>query len=343
MRSSSVLDSDENVIMPETSTASRLLALLGLLQTHRHWPGNELAGRLGVTPRTLRRDIERLRELGYRVESVPGVAGGYRLEAGSALPPLHLTDDEAVTMAIGLRIAAAQGLEDGTNTTLTALAKLEQVLPPALRARVGALGEVLSPSRRPSAAVAPELLGRLALACRDRERIRFAYVSGGGDESRRIVEPHSLVAAERAWFLVGWDLTRSDWRTFRVDRLSDLFLTRLHFPERALPADDAAEFVAVAASSIPQPRTAVVVMDLPLDRVREHFGPWARGAEPAGDGRTAWPIGGRSNEELMSALAWIPEGVEYEVRGDPEFARFLGEVADRMHRASAARPQVAPA
>jgi predicted DNA-binding transcriptional regulator YafY len=342
LRTDGVLDLDEDCPVPDTSTASRLLALLGLLQTHRHWAGGELAGRLGVTSRTLRRDIERLRELGYRVESVPGVAGGYRLAAGSALPPLQLTDDEAVTMAIGLRIAAGQGLEDGTNTALTALAKLEQVLPPALRERVAALGEVISPSRRPAEPVAPELLGRLALACRDRERIRFAYTAGSGAESRRVVEPHSLVAAERAWFLVAWDLTRSDWRTFRVDRLADLFLTRLHFPERALPAADAAEFVAVAAA-IPQPRTAVVVLSLSLDGMREHFGPWARGAEPTVDGRTAWPIGGRSNEELLSALAWIPEGVEYEVHGDAEFARFLGEAAGRMTRAADTRPHAASA
>ncbi|HEY8589096.1 MAG TPA: HTH domain-containing protein, partial [Naasia sp.] len=188
--------------MSDSTTASRVLTLLGLLQTHRHWPGSELARRLGVTARTLRRDIDRVRSLGYRVESVPGVAGGYRLSGGAALPPLLLTDDEAVTMAIGLRVAATQGLADGGSTTLTALAKLEQVLPPALRERVNALGGHLQPARPAGAPVPPELLGQLALACRDRERLRFAYRSGAGEETRRVVEPHSLVAAERAWFLV---------------------------------------------------------------------------------------------------------------------------------------------
>ncbi len=154
--------------------------MLNLLQTHRHWPGSELADRLGVTERTVRRDIERLRDLGYRIESTPGAAGGYRLEAGSAVPPLLLTDDEAVAMAIGLRIAAAQRLVDGHDTTLTALAKLEQVLPSPLRRRVNALADAVQPAGiRTGAAVSPEVLGELALACRDHERVRFRYTAGG--------------------------------------------------------------------------------------------------------------------------------------------------------------------
>jgi predicted DNA-binding transcriptional regulator YafY len=319
------------------STTSRVLALLNLLQTHRHWTGTELADRLRVTTRTLRRDVERLRDLGYRVESLPGAAGGYRLEAGSALPPLLLTDDEAVTMAIGLRVAATQGLTHGADTTLTALAKLEQVLPPGLRQRVNALAVTVQPLRPlygvTNPPVSAELLGQLALACRDHERIRFAYVSGVGDESKRLVEPHALVSSDRAWFLVCWDVHRDDWRTFRADRMSDLFLTRAHFTPRELPAEDAAEFVAVAATSVPMPLEAEVVMRMPIQEMRAHFGPWGRGAEPVGKEHTRWPIGGRSNEELLSALAWIPAGVEYEVRGDEAFARFLRETAERMTHA----------
>jgi len=319
------------------STTSRVLALLNLLQTHRHWTGSELANRLGVTTRTLRRDVERLRDLGYRVESLPGAAGGYRLEAGSALPPLLLTDDEAVTMAIGLRVAATQGLAHGADTTLTALAKLEQVLPSGLRQRVNALALTVKPLRPLSAPsnppVSAELLGQLALACRDHERIRFAYVSGAGEEAKRLVEPHALVSSDRAWFLVCWGVQRNDWRTFRADRMSDLFLTRAHFTPRELPAEDAAEFVAVAASSLPLPRQADVVMRMPIDRMRAHFGQWARGAEPAGADRTRWPIGGRSNEELLSALAWVPAGVEYEVHGDEDFTSFLRQTAERIAHA----------
>lgn len=316
--------------MSESTTTSRALSLLNLLQTHRHWSGIELSDRLGVTARTLRRDIERLRELGYRVVSVPGAGGGYRLEAGAALPPLLLTDDEAVTMAIGLRVAATQGLVDGALTTLTALAKLEQVLPSALRSRVNALAAHVQPVRPDLPAVSPEVLGKLALACRDRERIRFHYVAASGAESDRVIEPHSLVAAQRYWFLVGWDLERDDWRTFRVDRLDRFFATRLHFDTRELPTEDAAEFVAAAVSSVHQKLTASVVMQLPYERMLEYFGHWAQGAEAVDENRTRWPIGGRSMQELVSALVWIPEGVEYELQADATITAFVKHAAGRM-------------
>ena len=176
-----------------SDTTSRALSLLNLLQTHRHWPGSELADRLGVTERTVRRDVERLRELGYRIESTPGSAGGYRLEAGSAVPPLLLTDEEAVAMAIGLRVAASQRLIDGPETTLTALAKLEQVLPAPLRRRVNALADAVQPTGiRAGAAVSSDVLGELALACRDHERVRFTYTAASGEVTRRRVEPHVL-------------------------------------------------------------------------------------------------------------------------------------------------------
>ncbi|MEO8907460.1 MAG: YafY family protein, partial [Microbacteriaceae bacterium] len=278
-------------------TTSRTLALLSLLQTHRQWSGPELAQRLGVTERTLRRDIDRLRELGYRVDAARGAAGGYRLEAGSQLPPLLLTDDEAVTMAIGLRISATRGLVDGEQTSLSALAKFEQVLPSALRRRVNALaGSVQAGGMRPQlsrdALVSSGLLGQLALACRDHERIRFHYVAASGAGTDRVVEPHTLVAAERSWFLVCWDLQRGDWRTFRVDRMSLYFATRLHFVPRELPAANAAEFVTAAIASMRPRVQAEVVMRMPLAAMREQFGPWAEGAVAIDADTTSWPIGG---------------------------------------------------
>ena len=204
-----------------SDTTTRALSLLNLLQTHRHWPGTELAERLGVTERTVRRDVERLRELGYRIESAPGVAGGYRLEAGSAVPPLLLTDEEAVAMAIGLRVAAAQRLVGGPETALTALAKLEQVLPAPLRRRVTALADAVQPAGiRTGEAVSTEVLGELALACRDHERVRFTYTAASGEVSQRRVEPYTLAPADRHWYLLCWDVEREDWRTFRVDRVS---------------------------------------------------------------------------------------------------------------------------
>lgn len=319
--------------MVDTTTTSRVLSLLNLLQTHRHWGGPELADRLGVTDRTLRRDVERLRDLGYRVESVPGAGGGYRLEAGAALPPLLLTDDEAVTMAIGLRAAATQGLADGSNTTLTALAKLEQVLPSALRQRVNALAASVHPVTPNQPAVSPELLGQLAMACRDHERIRFSYTAGDGAITERQAEPHALVPSGRYWFLVAWDLRRGDWRTFRVDRLSRFFGTRVRFPERDLPAETAAEYVTAALGALRARVSADVVMRMPFAQMQEYFGPYGQRAADAGDGWTRWPIGGADLQEMFMALVWVPAGVEYRIEGNDEFAAFAREVAARISAA----------
>lgn len=316
--------------MSDSTTTSRVLALLNLLQTHRHWPGPELARRLDVTDRTLRRDVDRLRELGYRVESVPGAGGGYRLEAGAALPPLLLTDDEAVTMAIGLRVAATQGLADGATTTLTALAKLEQVLPSALRQRVNALATSVQSGESRQSVVSPEILGQLALACRDQERIRFDYQAADGAASQRVVEPHSLVPRGRHWFLLCWDVRRDAWRTFRVDRLSNFFGTRLRFEARDLPAETAAEFVAIEHGKLRGRLTAMVHMSLPLATMREHFGPWATYASAVDEETTAWPIGGVTLEEMFGALAWIPAGVRFEIVDNDEFAAFASELGARL-------------
>ena len=323
-------------------TTSRILSLLSLLQTHRQWPGGELATRLGVTERTLRRDIERLRELGYQVEATRGVAGGYRLEAGSQLPPLLLNDEEAVTMAIGLRLAASQGLADGETTTLSALAKFEQVLPPALRERVNALADHLLPqTTRPGnggdgaarAGVSQELVGQLALACRDRERIRFHYVAADGAESDRVVEPHTVVCTARTWFFVCWDVQRADWRTFRVDRMSSFFATRVHVEPRELPATDAAEFVRRALRSLRSREHAEVLLALPVAEVRAHFGSWADDAESAGPRSTRWPVQAESFDGILSILAWLPPGAEYELRGSPELLAFVANASARMARA----------
>jgi len=316
--------------MSDSTTTSRVLSLLNLLQTHRHWPGPELSRRLNVTSRTLRRDVERLRDLGYRVESVPGAGGGYRLEAGAALPPLLLTDDEAVTMAIGLRVAATQGLADGAHTTLTALAKLEQVLPGPLRQRVNALAAAVQPSAPNQPAVSPELLGQLALACRDHERIRFSYTNYSGDVSERQVEPHALVPAGRHWFLLAWDLRRGDWRTFRVDRVSKFSGTRVRFSERELPADTAAEYVQSAVGAARVRVCAWVVMRMPLREMQEYFGPYGRDATDAGDGWTRWPIGGADLHEMFTTLMWVPPGVEYRIEENDEFAAFAREIGARI-------------
>jgi predicted DNA-binding transcriptional regulator YafY len=311
--------------------------MLNLLQTHRHWPGSELADRLGVTERTVRRDIERLRELGYRIESTPGVAGGYRLEAGSAVPPLLLTDDEAVAMAIGLRIAAAQRLVDGHDTTLTALAKLEQVLPAPLRRRVNALADAVQPAGiRTGAAVSPEVLGELALACRDHERVQFRYTAADGEETRRRVEPYALAPADRHWYLVCRDVDKDDWRTFRIDRLSDVEHLRARFEPRTLTPEEITERVRAARSWGKRGAEVFAVMDLPLAPMMEYFGPWGKGAEPVDAAHTRWAVGGGNVRETMGGLSWIPTGVEYTTNlGEPERTE-LTEILTRMLRALAA-------
>ena len=203
-----------------TTTSSRLLDLLALLQARRGWSGAELADRLEVSRRTIRRDVDRLRELGYPVESLAGPAGGYRLRAGTAMPPLLLDDEEAIAIAVGLSTAARASVTGIEETAVRALVKLEQVLPAHLRRRVRALGSatVALPVGGPT--VDPQHLTVIAAACRDSERLRFAYRSREGANSRREVEPHSLVNVGRRWYLVAWDRQREDWRTFRVDRLA---------------------------------------------------------------------------------------------------------------------------
>jgi len=222
------------------NTSSRTLRLLSLLQARRYWPGTELAGRLGVSARTLRRDIDRLRELGYPVEAQRGVEGGYQLAAGAALPPLVVDDEEAVALAVGLQ-AAAQGSAEGiAEASVRALAKVVQVMPGRLRRRVEALTAMTVPGSwgsdwgggaRP--ALDPGALTTIALACRDAERMRFGYVAASGAQTARHVEPHRLVSLGRRWYLVGYDLDRQDWRSFRLDRLTEPRGTGARFRPRA--------------------------------------------------------------------------------------------------------------
>ena len=207
--------------MADTDPTERALQLLSLLQTHRFWPGEELTARLGVSARTLRRDVDRLRSLGYPVDATPGSGGGYRLGAGAHLPPLLLDDDEAVAIAVGLRSAASASIEGMEDTALRALAKLEQVLPDRLRRRVLAVHTNVASLQwsNDGPVVDADALAVLALVCRDREQVRFDYRRRDGDDSSRLVEPFQLVSTGRRWYLVAWDVRRDDWRTFRLDRL----------------------------------------------------------------------------------------------------------------------------
>jgi predicted DNA-binding transcriptional regulator YafY len=234
----------------------RALALLSLLQTHRFWSGAELAERLEVSERTLRRDVDRLRSFGYPVDATTGKAGGYRLAAGAHLPPLLLDDDEAVAISVGLRSTAMATIDGMGDTSARALAKLEQVLPDRLRRRVRAVHSSITPVRwneRGAAGptVDPEALAVLGEACRDHVEVRFDYRSREGEETSRLVEPHQLVTAGRRWYLVAYDLRRDDWRSFRVDRLTEPRLAGKRFTPRPIPEGDAGAYVARSLGSQP--------------------------------------------------------------------------------------------
>src|SRR5437764_7749262 len=250
-----------------SQTSSRLLELLSLLQGRRDWPGSELADRLEVSGRTVRRDIERLRRLGYPVESLTGPAGGYRLRAGTAMPPLLLDDEEAIAIAVGLRTAAGASVSGIEEPAVRALVKLEQVLPANLRRRVAALGSATYTVPVGGPAVDPQHLSVIAAACRDSECLRFGYRSRDGADSRREVEPHSLVNRGRRWYLVAWDRRRDAWRTFRVDRLSRPASAGPRFTPRDLPAKDAAAYVRRSIAEKPNRFDAVVTLRAPLEEV----------------------------------------------------------------------------
>ncbi|MEU8237552.1 YafY family protein [Actinoplanes missouriensis] len=257
------------------NTSARMLRLLSLLQTHRYWPGSELADRLEVSPRTLRRDVDRLRELGYPVDASRGVAGGYQLQAGAAMPPLLLDDEEAVAIAVGLRSAAAGAVAGFEETSVRALAKVIQLLPPRLRRRIDALQAVTAPGVFGGGPVLDAVtLTTIAMACRGEERLRFDYAPRDGEAMRRHVEPHRLVSLGRRWYLVAWDLDRGDWRSFRVDRLSGPSLTGARFRPRELPGGDPVAWLRSRLATIPSRYEVSVLIEAPEETVRSFIGHW---------------------------------------------------------------------
>jgi predicted DNA-binding transcriptional regulator YafY len=317
-----------------TETSSRLLTLLSLLQTRRDWPGAELAERLGVSSRTIRRDVERLRGLGYPVESLTGPAGGYRLRAGTAMPPLLLDDDEAIAIAVGLRTAARASVRGIEETSVRALVKLEQVLPAHLRRRVRALQSATMTLPADGPTVDPGFLTLIAAACRDRERVRFAYRGRDGVRSRREVEPHSLVNLGRRWYLLAWDAARADWRTFRVDRLTSPASTGVRFPARELPAENAAAYVAQNLSTAPYRYEARVTLHAPAEAVRRYL-PFSWGTIEPVDDRTCEYRAGDDNLEWL-ALRVAMFGVDFNVHEPPELGEHLLVLARRLQRAARA-------
>jgi predicted DNA-binding transcriptional regulator YafY len=314
------------------TTSSRLLTLLSLLQARRDWPGRELADRLEVSSRTIRRDVERLRELGYPVESLTGPAGGYRLRAGAAMPPLLLDDDEAIAIAVGLRTAARASVTGIEETSVRALVKLEQVLPAHLRRRVRALQSATMTLPDGGPTVDPQSLTVIATACRDSELVRFAYRGRDGVASRREVEPHSLVNLGRRWYLVAWDRGRRDWRTFRVDRLTRPASTGVRFSQRTLPAKDAADYVARSMSAWASRFEARVTLYAPAEAVRKRVPSHWGAVEPIDDASCEYRTSDDDLDWLALRIAML--GVEFEVREPPELRDHLRAMGRRLERAA---------
>ena len=322
-------------------TSSRLLALLSLLQTRREWRGAELAARLEVGERTIRRDVERLRRLGYPVHASPGVAGGYRLGAGAALPPLLLDQDEAVAVAVGLRTAASAGVDGIEETSVRALAKLEQLLPDAVRRRVGALGAATVPYPGSGPLVDPQVLATIAAASRDRERLRFAYSNHQGERSRRLVEPHRLVHTGRCWYLVAWDAHREDWRTFRVDRIHAPLSSDRRFAAREPPAKDIAAYVASSIAATRDRYQARVLVHAPIAEVAGRVPRWAGTLTPIDEHSCLL----RASSDWLGGLAIYVAGLgaDFEVLDPAELREHVRTLGERFSRASSRSASAAPA
>lgn len=312
--------------------AERLLRLLGLLEGRIDWTAAELAGRLGVTTRTIRRDVTRLRALGYPVEAVAGPGGGYRLGAGGKLPPLLLDDDEALAVAVGLRVAvssAVGGLED---SSLSAMAKLEHVLPPRLRTRLEDVGEAtVSVSGSPLPRIDEGVLATASATTRSRQRMRFSYVDGRGRQSERHTEPLRLVHTGRRWYLVAFDLDRDDWRTFRLDRVTAAKATGMRSTRRKSP--DPVEMVHRGTAVEAWDHRAEVILKTAEEDARRHIPANVGTIEPRGKTRCRLVIGADEVGWLARYLLSLP--FDFEVIEPDELRAKLGQIGERLSAAYA--------
>lgn len=311
-------------------TSARLLRLLSVLQSRQHWSGSELSERVGVDARTIRRDIERLRELGYAVEASSGLGGGYQLKPGSLLPPVLLDDDEAVAVAVAVRAAAGSvGRMDETAAGL--LAKLDQLLPARLRKRASALHSVTVSlgSARPLPSI--EVLTRLATACRDHLKLRLNYRDRAGNATTRTVEPLRLAHTGHLWYLVAWDAQRADWRTFRTDRIQRLLSAGPHFAPRKFPGD-VAQFVARAMTQVPYRYRMRLKLERSAAELVGRIPSWCGVLEALDDVSCTLTTGADSLEGLAAQVVLI--GTDFEILDARELLPELRKIADRLYRAT---------
>lgn len=310
-------------------TTQRVLRLLGLFQSRPVWTSEELAERTAITTRTVRRDVERLRGLGYPIEAAAGVGGGYRLGNSGRLPPLLLDDEEAVAVTVSLRMAAGDTVSGVSEAALRTLSKLDQVLPPRLRGQVTALKEATLSLSYPGPVVDPETLLVLARGVRESVRCRFGYLSSAGEKTMRDVEPYRMVSTGRRWYLMAFDLDRDDWRSFRLDRISDPRSTTFRYRPR--PAPEPGEFIrnAVGRAWSPEP-IATVRLDVPLDAVAARIPATYGRAVPLPDGGTELALFANGLDDLVRPLAWaaLDLGARMTFVDPPELAERLVQLGE---------------
>jgi predicted DNA-binding transcriptional regulator YafY len=315
-------------------TSVRLLRLLALLQARPvWWSGAELAERLEVTTRTVRNDIERLRVLGYQVHSTTGTAGGYRLGAGGALPPLLLDDEEAVAVAVSLHAAASGTVTGIEETSLRALTKLQQMLPSRLRHRIEAVRAATISVAGRGPTVDAETLSAIAAAIRDHERLRFDYTGRDGASALRMVEPHRLVYTGRRWYLLAWDGDRDDWRTFRADRIRPRTPNGPRFSPREPPEGDAGVHVVRGVGSRAWKHQARVRLHAPAETLAERLPPSAGLLNGDDDGHSCvLETGGDSLHDLAGFLGSLD--VPFTVLDPPELRDHVRTLAHRYAAAT---------
>ena len=317
--------------MNAEGTTERVLRLLGLLQRRPSWTAVELAEELGVTDRSVRRDVERLRGLGYPVRATAGVGGGYRLGAGTRMPPLLLDDDEAMATAVSLRLAATSAIAGAGEAAVRTLAKLDQVMPPRLRAAVSAVHLATDTLVGAPAEVSADVLVTLARACRDHVRVRFAYVRGEAAEHPRTVEPVRMVTTGQRWYLMAYDVDREDWRTFRLDRISQVEATTWRFRPRDHP--DPVTYVQDAITTAPYRYHARVRLRARAEAVRRQVPPQVGRVDEDRDGWCVLSAGGDNLDWLAMHIAAL--GLETEILDPPELAHAAVLLADRLARMAA--------
>ncbi|WP_078492391.1 helix-turn-helix transcriptional regulator [Streptomyces yerevanensis] len=310
------------------TVSARLLQVLSLLQARPSWTGPELAERLGVSARTVRSDIDKLRELGYPVHALPGVGGGYRLAPGAKLPPLLLDDDEATAVAIGLNSATGGAVAGIEEAATRALAKLEQVLPSRLRHRITLLRASTVTPKHGGPTVAPEVLTAIAAACRDQHRLRFDYRTHDGTDQHREIEPYRLVHLGRKWYLVGWDPGRADWRTFRVDRIQPRTPTGPRFTPREPPEQDLTAYVTKGVDAALTRYRARVLVHKPATELVQWLTP-ATVVEAVDDHTCLVHVGAETPHMLAAHILVID--ADFAVDGPPELLDALRAIGDRCH------------